>query len=199
MREGDACGTWLRCSWPLVIALTCGCVATALGQPPRVQFGPIVAVEALKESKKPAPPDKGGGVLLYEMPLTPPSAEQLFRLDAEEVFRQQLRTEVQKRFPKVTLDFPETDRPVAPSPPRDWPAYVMWVEPNYVISKRLLFEQPRFERYGDSLGLLQPAVSIGLFGIDMNLWPARRIVQPLRCYQVNFDDYSPYFQLIGER
>jgi hypothetical protein len=142
---------------------------------------------------------KGGGVLLYAMPVTPPSPDQLFRLDSEEIFRERLRTEVRQGSPKIRLEFPESDQatPVR-QPARDWPAYVKWVEPNYVVSKRLFFEQPRFERYGESLGILQPGVSTGIFGFDMLLWPVRRAAHPFRCYQVNTDCYSPYFQLVGE-
>jgi hypothetical protein len=62
----------------------------------------------------------------------------------------------------------------------------------------LFFEQLWFERYGASLGVFQPAVSTGIFGFDLLIWPARQLAPPFRCYQVNTDCYSPYFQIVGE-
>ena len=72
------------------------------------QFGPVRAVddkvavpgsEKTKpdkdgKKKKPGVGDKDGGVLLYDMPVTPPNPDLLFRLDSEEMFRDRLRTEV---------------------------------------------------------------------------------------------------------
>lgn len=226
MRKPDVYSTWPRRSWPLLIAVIGGTLSLlpfAVGQGPkasvpeeqrpRAQFGAVQAVsdkpppaavrvkqpEKDAAKKKPGPGDKETSILLYAMPLTPPSPEQLFRLDSEAVFRDRLRAEVRKRFPKLELEFPAADAPVAARPPvRDWPSHVKRVEPNYVLSKRLFFEQPRFERYGESLGVLQPGVSTAVFGMDLVLWPAHRLAQPFRCYQVNTDCYSPYFQMAGE-
>lgn len=151
------------------------------------------------KKKKPSVGDKDGGVLLYAMPVTPPNFDLLFRLDSEEVFRDRLRTEVQQHSPKVKLEFPEADQTV-PMPKAEpyWPAFVKRVEPSYVVSKRLFFEQTRFERYGETLGVLQPAVSTGIFNVDLLLWPVRRLAHPFQCYQVNTDCYSPYFQMVRE-
>ena len=209
----------------LWVVVVCGCLPLlfAVGQTPktsppdetglRAKFGTVRAVDdeagpmasdrprpVDKESKKKKPGgDKDGGVLLYDMPVTPPHPDQLFRLDSEVGFRDQLRAEVLKRSPKVQLEFPEADKTLpARQTARDWPVYVKWVEPSYVVSKRLFFEQRRFERYGESLGILQPAVSSGIFVFDLFLWPARRMAQPFRCYQVNTDCYSPYFQIVRE-
>ena len=209
----------------LLVLVICGCLPLlfAVGQTPktsppdepglRAKFGTAMAVDDKarptvsdrpqqvdKESKKKKPgSDKEGGVLLYHMPVTPPNPDQLFRLDSEEVFQNRLRTEVRQRSPKVQLEFPEADQTLpARQTARDWPVYVKWVEPSYVVSKRLFFEQRRFERYGESLGILQPAVSSGIFVFDLFLWPARRMAQPFRCYQVNTDCYSPYFQIVRE-
>jgi hypothetical protein len=202
----------------------CVCFApmlAAFGQPPRsgpakkpdlrAQFGDVVGVDDKGKSEMPSKakadqpvkklpePVKDVGVLLYDMPLTAPGAERLFRLDSEAVFRERLRTEVRAKYPKATLGFPDSDMPtIDPQPPRRWPAYTKFVEPHYVVSKRLFFEQTRFERYGESVGVLQPLVSTGVFGIDVLLYPARRIAPPFRCYQVNSDGYSPYFRIFGE-
>lgn len=208
----------------LLLAGAGGCflpLLFALGQPPRSSpaesqqpralFGSIpgrndfVELPVNKQpdpdvkKKKPDAAGKDGGVLLYTMPLTPPSADLLFRLESEEMFRDRLRAEVRQRAPKFNLEFPDASPPSGMQPaPRDWPITVKWVEPNYVVSRRLFFEQPRFERFGQSLGILQPGVSTGIFGMDLFLWPVRRIAHPFQCYQVNADSYSPYFKLVGE-
>jgi len=209
--------TWLGQARLLLLGSAFGLclpLLIAVGQtPPRVQFGVIkspedksVALPAIDSAqpdkngkqKKPVEGEKGGGVLLYAMPVTPPAPDQLFRLDSEEGFRNRLRTEVRERAPKHVLEFPDA-KPVPGQPAsRDWPAYVKLVEPHYVVSKRLFFEQPRYERYGEGRGVLQPALSTGIFGLDLFLWPTRRLAQPFRCYQVNTDGYSPYFQLVGQ-
>jgi hypothetical protein len=219
LREQHLHRAWL-CRLSVFIAAVCACflphlLACAQQLPaepvPRARFGQVTAVDDKKtpvddkkieivqpdkDAKKKKPGDKDSGVLLYAMPLTPPGPELLFRLDSEEVFQERLRNEVRKKAPKLKLEFPEADPPALKPVVRDWPDGVLWVEPNYGFSRRLFFEQSRFERYGDSLGILQPAVSSGIFGMDLVLWPARRLAQPFRCYQVNTDCYSPYFQLV---
>lgn len=210
------CGTRSRRPWLLLTGAVFGCFAPlllALGQAPgpdvpgsRAQFGTAGAVndkKALPEmdakKKKPGQGDKDGGVLLYAMPVTPPQPDLLFRLDSEEMFRERLRTEVRQRSPKIKLEFPDSGSLVpGVSGAQVWLGHVKWVEPSYVISKRLLFEQPRFERYGGDLGILQPAICTGLFGVDLFLWPARRMAQPFRCYQMNTDCYAPNFRWVGE-
>ena len=45
------------------------------------------------------------------------------------------------------------------------------VEPCFVMHRRLLFEQPNFERVGYNFGVLQPAICLGVFYYDMALLP----------------------------
>jgi hypothetical protein len=45
------------------------------------------------------------------------------------------------------------------------------VEPSYVCHRRLLFEQPNFERYGWSLGAVQPVAHLLVFYYDMAMLP----------------------------
>jgi hypothetical protein len=140
-----------------------------------------------------------GGVLIYAMPVTRPTTEQLFRLDSEEVFRERLRMEARTLSPKLQLEFPEADSTGPQTRTvRTWTPQEKRVEPHYVVSKTLFFEQQRFERYGHTIGFLQPAASVGVFVFDMLVWPAWRVTHPFRCYQVNTDCYSPYFQIAGE-
>lgn len=140
------------------------------------------------------------GSMLYPLQLTPPGQQQLFLLESEESFRERLRHEARERSTTHRPTFPESAPPRStPAPARAWHGYTLQVEPSYVVSQRLFFEQPRFERYGHSLGTLQPAVSSGIFFLDTLNWPFRRLAEPCRWHQVNTDAYSPYFQRVGSQ
>jgi len=52
---------------------------------------------------------------------------------------------------------------VATYQPRLFNPMMTEVEPNYVIYRRLFFEDKNSERYGWELGMLQPLVSLGKF------------------------------------
>ena len=45
------------------------------------------------------------------------------------------------------------------------------VEPNYVIYRRLLFQQNNFERYGWDLGPLSPGFELGTYYYDLVMLP----------------------------
>jgi hypothetical protein len=159
---------------------------------------PVQVSQPAKDGKpKPAAKPREESGLLHPLRLTPPSAGQLFRLESEEMLRERLRMEVRERLPHARIEFPDAP---APAPTRqvtrDWPACEKWVEPNYVISKRLFFEQRNLERYAENVGLFQPVVAAGVFSFDALLWPVRRVIHPFRCYQVNTDCYSPYFSVV---
>jgi hypothetical protein len=47
----------------------------------------------------------------------------------------------------------------------------MFYEPNFVIHRRLHFEEKNAERYGWDLGFIQPFVSLAYFYKDSLLWP----------------------------
>jgi hypothetical protein len=48
---------------------------------------------------------------------------------------------------------------------------VQYVEPSYVCHRRLLFEQPNFERYGYDLGFAQTGVQLAVFSYDLVMLP----------------------------
>jgi hypothetical protein len=56
------------------------------------------------------------------------------------------------------------------------------VEPGYVCHRRLLFEQPNFERYGYDYGILQPGISLGIFWYDTLSLPYHAFSRPCRNY-----------------
>lgn len=148
-----------------------------------------------QEKQKPKGDDSG---LIYPIQLTPPEPLELFRIDSESALRDRLRKIASDRGYKHALEFPESPttgvttitRPIIPH-------QTMVVEPSYGISKRLFFEQQCFERYGQSLGVLQPGISAGIFVVDGVLLPFRWAVHPFHCYQINTDCYSPYFDRVG--
>lgn len=172
---------------------------------PRAFFGPAIAIDvpqpaAPPAAKNPVPQESGPGTLFYPLQLTPPNAGRLFVMESEEVFRERLRREARDRGVREPLEFPGSTVPHrGRQGPYDWHGYTRLVEPSYVLSHRLMWEQKPFERYGVSLGVIQPAVSTGLFVIDTLAWPARRAMHPLWWNEVNTDGYSPYFYLIGEQ
>ena len=67
----------------------------------------------------------------------------------------------------------------------------MIVPPNYVAHKRVYFTQPWTERYGNSLGTIQPFVSAALFLGDVITFPLFDPCLPL--WECHSDGYSPYW------
>ncbi len=198
-----------RCA--IMVLLQLGTVAPVMGQtsnePPRASFGQVIVVveperlqpplKALPPTKQPTPP-RMEGTLFYPLQLTPPDPGRLFVLEAEDVFRNRMRQEAHDRGVRHPLEFPtSTLLPATRETPRSWNAYIKIVEPSYVISGRLLWEQPLLERHGVSLGVLQPGISTGLFFIDTVNWPIHRLARPFIWNQLNVDRYSPSSYLIG--
>lgn len=182
---------------------------SAIGTFPQVQFGPARAVQQVSDRKPPeitnqvipvqaqrAQFPRGQGILIYPFHLTPPSAGQLFQLDSEEGFRKRLQADLQRLMPSHRAEFPRSDAVPHQDPKVNvWPGYVKQVEPAYVISGRLYFEQRYFERYGQSCGVVQPVLCTGLFGVDLLTFSARKLIHPFEWYQVNSDLGSYFFKL----
>ncbi|MGL6076862.1 MAG: hypothetical protein ACRC8S_22130 [Fimbriiglobus sp.] len=53
-----------------------------------------------------------------------------------------------------------------------YPPIQVKLEPGYVVTRKLLFEELNSERYGWDLGFIQPVVSTAFFYKDTLLWPA---------------------------
>jgi hypothetical protein len=100
-----------------------------------------------------------------------PGPQRLFTRDSETQFFDRIRLEMKKQ-PGGRAIFP--DDPIiskeAPKP-RKFALRPVLVEPTYVCHGRLYFEQPNFERTGYDLGVLQPAVGLGVFYYDAFLLP----------------------------
>ncbi len=87
----------------------------------------------------------------------PGSIPALFPADEPIVSRESY---VQPSYPRLD---PRTKRPFAPG--------TTTVEPCYLVHRRLLFEQPNFERNLYDLGVAQPLVSLGVFYYDVAMAP----------------------------
>ncbi len=120
-----------------------------------------------------------------ELPIRPdlPGIERMFMRDSEAEFFNRLRQEAKRTpgsapviFPTQTpiskesytqLPFPRID----PQTKKPFEERVCIAEPSYVCHRRLLFEQPNFERAGYNFGILQPWMSLGVFYYDLTFLP----------------------------
>jgi hypothetical protein len=59
------------------------------------------------------------------------------------------------------------------------------MEPDYVVHRRLYFEDPNAERYGWDLGFVQPFVSAMYFYKDTLFWPAKLASHPFERYDTS--------------
>lgn len=145
---------------------------------------PRDAGEQPRNPNETLPPPQARSADPSKEPLIPP-AEQLFRLDSEPRYverenerRRQLRqdpsTPQEMRNELVDVQFPAHERQVdQPYKPRVFAAQEVLVEPNYVCYRKLLFEDKNTERYGWTLGPLQPLASFGQFYTDFTWAPYR--------------------------
>ncbi len=132
------------------------------------------------QPRRPAPEDTVDLNLRTELP----GQQRLFKRESEAQFYERIRQDA-KRQPGSNPAFFPTDEPVIskisyvqPSYPRLDPRTkqpfarrVETVEPCYVMHRRLLFEQPNFERALYDLGPAQPLVSLGVFYYDIAMAP----------------------------
>jgi hypothetical protein len=100
-----------------------------------------------------------------------PGPQRLFARDSEAQFFDRIRLEMKKQ-PGGRAIFPE-EPIISKEPPRarQFAMRPVMIEPSYVCHGRLYFEQPNFERVGYDLGVLQPAVGLGVFYYDAFLLP----------------------------
>lgn len=112
-----------------------------------------------------------------------PDPGELFRRDSEAQLFERIRQEARKRPGTTRVIFPT--EPVIGKGPyegRHFPQALETVEPFYVCHRRLLFEQPNFERYGWSLGAVQPGVELLVFYYDVLMLPYHIWERPCQDY-----------------
>jgi hypothetical protein len=177
---------------------------------------PASAVEAGAQQPPPGsapPPDQPRGTTEeqaeYQIQLTPPGPERLFRLESEVAFQERMRQEARQRPTLERITFP--DEPVLSTEPyvaRSFPPAQEYVEPLFVCYNRLYFEDPNTERYGWDMGFIQPVVSTGEFLWDLVALPYHLGTEPCRKFEcsagyclpgdpVPFLLYPPEFSAIG--
>ncbi len=75
--------------------------------------------------------------------------------------------------------------------PRKFEPSVCFVEPDYVVYRRLYFEEKNSERYGWELGPIQPLVSTLYFFKDIALLPHNMATYPCRRFETNAGQCLP--------
>lgn len=144
--------------------------------PSQVQVGRPVPVVKQASLQQPAP---------VVGPREPAAPADLFRVESEVRFQDQIRRELAAQKEPGRLVLPEP--PVISSQLYDpyfrsqlWPRQSTLVPPSYVCYRRLLFEQRNAERYGWALGPMHPVVSAGLFFADVATLPYHLAKYPCR-------------------
>jgi hypothetical protein len=138
---------------------------------------------AQERSQLPAQPAVGQKPLEYEIQLTPPERAQVFRAESEAAALERIRREAAARREKA--QFPR-EAPFTPSinmrNPWDYPTSVGVCAAPLVCYHPLYFEDKNTERYGWSLGAIQPLVSTAKFYFDLLTLPYNiGVMPPWRC------------------
>jgi hypothetical protein len=113
-----------------------------------------------------------------EFGLTPPTRDQLFRVQSEQTLRERLR----QGMPKVKkVEFPQEASPLPVVPNADLPPFPgQMIAPiaSQVCYRPLYFEDKRTERFGQYVPCVQPLVSAGRFYVDVLILPCRLLLTP---------------------
>jgi hypothetical protein len=96
---------------------------------------------------------------------------------------------------KPAMDFFNVppDRPIVPAGTpyvskalrEGYPSMQSLLEPDYVVHRRLYFEEKNSERYGWDIGIAQPIVSSLYFYKDVLFWPAKLASNPFERYDTS--------------
>lgn len=123
----------------------------------------------------------------FDVPLDLPGPDKLFQRLSEADVKESIREKAKKRPGTGRVTFPEYTPLTRETqvPPRHYGQMVETVEPNVLCHGRLYFEQPNFERQGWDLGVLSPAVCLGVFWYDVALLPYHHWTRPCQRYDCN--------------
>jgi hypothetical protein len=170
--------------------------------PPMIQQAQFVQVKPGGENVVPPipppqqPSDIGGpgdtrirervGEAEFEVRTEPPGLDRLTRRVSEAQFQREIVEESRIHPGGGPIYFPE-EEPVSTAPftPRQSPPSVHYVEPFYVSHKPLYFEQKNWERYGWSLGPLDPAIQLATFFYDVVMLPYHIGADACHCYDTS--------------
>jgi len=140
----------------------------------------VVATSVLQPQGKNPPriEEATAGIIRTELP----GPQRLFMRESEAQFYDRIRQETKNDkgavpaiFPeempltkeKYNQNYPRID-PITRTPVAQLP---LEVEPSFVCHRRLLFEQPNFERIGYNFGITQPLLQMGTFYYDLIMLP----------------------------
>jgi hypothetical protein len=177
--------------WQEPVPLQSSRPAARLGAPQALPNGPgerdsevpVQYVPPLNKREGMEEATEGGLLLPPTLQLTLPGPQRLFRLESEAAVIERIRQEAREGRTPTLIEFPEpypSEKRVAAFLPRQWPQTVELVQPCYVYHGRLAFEQINSERYGWSVGVLQPLVSTAHFYADVALLPYHYAEDPCR-------------------
>jgi hypothetical protein len=126
--------------------------------------------------------------------LEAPGRERLFgSLETERELEERMRQE--RRDTNVsadTIQFPPKPKLTDEAyEPRKFQPMVEIAEPNYVVYRRLYFEEKNSERYGWDLGPVQPFVSTLVFFKDMLMFPQNLASYPCRRFDSSAGHCQP--------
>lgn len=180
---------------------------TAPGTIPGSPGTPIPGVPGLPGSPiGPAPPAAGGPASDITGPravttdpyeayirLEPPGKERLFgSRETERELEERMRQERKDLNAPDTVVFPEKpELTTEPYQARRFPPIVCLEEPNYVVYRRLYFEEKNAERYGWDLGPIQPVISTLYFFKDVVCLPHNFASYPCRRFDTNAGQCQP--------
>ena len=110
---------------------------------------------------------------------TPPSKEELYRVDSESTKFERLK-QIRKIMNRPDIDFPDEDtiRIRTSLEARKFGSMQATQVASYVVYQPLYFQQINHERYGWELGVFQPLVSTGQFYADVLMFPYKFAANP---------------------
>lgn len=121
-------------------------------------------------------PEKPAGALPID-PNVPPDRAEVFRLDSDTALNRRMLRDLNK---PATEKLPDKADTAIPESQRKYTPKILAygylptkaiVEPNYLVHRRLYFEERNQERYGWDLGPLSALVATGYFYADTLFWP----------------------------
>jgi hypothetical protein len=166
----------------VVILATTVLLGGHAGAQAQVRFGtPLAVVEApiALKPQAPVPNPQGPTETAYDQfGLTPPSRDQLFRVQSEQALKERLR----KELPTVkNVAFPGEGtqlREVSGGDGQAFPEQVISPVPVQVCYRPLYFENKLTERFGYYVPCIQPLLSTGLFYGDFLILPYKLCQTP---------------------
>jgi hypothetical protein len=153
---------------------------------------------------EPPDPDEGPPTPVTNLPFGGRSPLDVMRLEGDDELMRRLTQELiedtRKRKTKLDPEWKpapefykvppvtqiESDKPYVEKAVREaYPPMRSVIEPDYVVHRRLYFEEKNSERYGWDIGIAQPFVSALYFYRDTLLWPARLASNPFERYSAS--------------